>query len=137
MNLHLTRFSYEIDGIFGMLFSGADWSLYTLEHAYPSLHEEKQFLPKIPAGIYQCVRGLHQLEGMTEPFTTFEITGVSGHTGLLFHSGNTDKDSSGCVILGNGIIGAVGYRAVINSKVSFAKFMSYLNGIDVFTLEVE
>lgn len=137
MILNLTRTDFKSDGIFGELES-EDGKLYlfTLEHAYSQnpdgIHGAQVWAPKIPQGAYICVRGKHQLEGMTEPFETFEITGVEGHTGLLFHKGNLDKDSSGCVLLG--LIRSE--SEVLNSQGGFSKFMNFLNGVETFELHV-
>lgn len=52
------------------------------------------------------------------------VFNVKGFDGIRFHSGNTDKDSSGCVLLGeNKVIGKV-----INSRVTCEKFISLLTG---------
>ena len=52
------------------------------------------------------------------------ILNVKGFDGIRFHSGNSDKDSSGCVILGqNRVVGKV-----INSRVTCDKFISLLTG---------
>lgn len=137
MNLKLTRTLFEPYGIFGELaFTDASplRYCYTLEHAF---QVGDQWMPVIPEGIYNCVRGWHQLSN-AEPFETFEITGVEGHKGLLFHAGNFNADSHGCVLLGREIIdSAAGGKMIGNSKVTFENFMRRLADVDEFTLVVE
>lgn len=133
--MKLIRDSASINGIFGQLFNDDD-SLFcqTLERAY--LLETGNgpiFAPKIPPGAYLCVRGEHQLEHMTEPFMTFEITGVPNHTGCLFHKGNWETDSIGCVLLGMIRQGTV---EILESKIAFDKFMELMTGVDCFPLTV-
>ena len=124
-------------GIFSYLLGDADIvEAVTLEHAYP---EGEIYIPKIPSGSYKCVRGPHRLHGMTEDFITFEITGVEGHTNLLFHWGNYNKDSEGCVLLGKTkILMPDGVSSMITeSRAAFNKFMDLQNGLDEFQLEVQ
>ena len=94
----------------------------------------------MPHGTYKCVRGTHQLEG-GGPFTTFEITGVPGHTGVLFHPGNTELDSRGCECLGMSLGEIVTNQgpldAVLQSREAFQEFMIYQDGCDEFTLKVD
>lgn len=129
MNLILTRMNIGSEGAFGVLESEAGTRVcYTLEHAYAM----DGWRPKVPVGTYACVRGMHQLSGHLEPFETFEITGVPGHTGILFHCGNVEGDSSGCVLLGDLEKGV----ALINSRKAFSEFMAIQSGLDSFTLVV-
>ena len=87
-------------------------------------------------GEFNCVRGIHQLSGAAQPFETFEITGVPGHTGLLFHPGNTEMDSSGCVLLGMAFGELTGVPAVLNSKIACDQFMNLQAGKDSCLLTV-
>ena len=124
MVLHLIRIDLSPDGIFSELHSDSGGLLFqTLEHSY-------NCVPKIPCGSFQCVRGMHQLEGMSCPFETFEITGVIGHTNLLFHVGNYDSNSAGCVLVGKERQGDM----ITCSREAFSEFMLMLSGIDSFTL---
>lgn len=125
MNLVLKRTEFKDDGVFGELLNGYVQVAATLEHSYGDK-------PKIPAGFYTCVRGMHELEGMSEPFETFEITGVVGHTKLLFHSGNSNADSAGCVLLGKFRMGDI----VAHSRVAFKDFMALQEGLNAFVLQV-
>ena len=94
MNYTLTRNLFAVDGIMGELTdAGGNKLCDTLEHSYASK-------PKLPAGNYVCKRGLHQLHS-GPAFSTFEVTGVEGHAGILFHVGNTNKDSEGCILVGD------------------------------------
>jgi hypothetical protein len=126
MDLFLRRTSYTDQGIFGILLDDkGDVVAYTLEHAY----ERK---PKLPPGIYHCVRGTHAL-GDKKPFVTFEVTGVEGHSGILFHVGNYNKDSSGCVLLGIDI----DRNMLLESRKAFERFMDVQKNVDTFTLTVK
>lgn len=58
------------------------------------------------------------------------VTNVKGFDGIRIHSGNTDKDTLGCILVGyNSVTGKV-----INSKEALAKLMSKLSG--KITLEI-
>lgn len=130
MNLTLTRLQFREDGIFSRLDQedGAPFCV-TLEHSF-------SLKPKIPSGVYKCVRGIHSLV-KRGPFETFEITGVAGHAGLLFHPGNFNGDSEGCILVGEEIVmGKVG-QMVTNSDETFQSFMVLQVGIRGFQLTVK
>ena len=132
MDLILTNTDFNADGIFGTLTdSNGSIIAYTLQHAYEQ--PDSTYAPKLYNGTFICQRGEHRLEGMDHDFTTFEITGVEGHTDILFHSGNYNDDSAGCVLLGSERFG----NMVTNSRNTFNNFMNLQDGIDQFTLTVQ
>lgn len=134
MNLTLRRKDFTIDGIFGVLENESGQIIAaTLEHAYPYDCFGGLFKSKIPNGIYICQRGMHTLERIKEPFETFEITGVVGHTHILFHVGNTNMDSEGCVLLGT----EKWNEMVIKSRDAFNKFMQLQTDVNIFSLVVK
>lgn len=135
--LTLRRKQFRSDGIFGKLEDDSlGMSLITLEHAYEN-SDHTSYVPKIPEGIYKCVRGKHSLFRSPQKFETFEVTGVAGHSGLLFHPGNFNNDSEGCILLGTKIM-KMGYGAemIANSKLAFKEFMEFLHSVDQFSLEI-
>lgn len=141
MILRLERYLYSNDGIFGTLY-GDDLKplCKVLEHAYPSIHSDgrrSDYEAKLPEGTYSCVRGTHRLHDNI-PFETFEIEGVKGHDNILFHAGNYNGDSEGCLLLGATVVFAPNDRGrmVTNSKATFKTFMQTLKGVDNFTLIV-
>src|SRR5277367_5432365 len=127
MDLSITRTEYRSDGIFGQLYDDqGNVIAYILEHAYPD--GSGGWIPKVAAGTYTCVRGNHELEGMTEPFVTFMLQGVpdfqgASVTNILLHWGNYDRDSEGCFLLGASEVFDGTEEMVTNSKATFAKFM--------------
>ena len=129
--LRLVRYAFQADGILGHLYD-ADYQQLacTLEHSYDGK-------PKLPAGTYQCVRGKHTLAGRPEPFETFEVMGVPGHTGILFHPGNWQGDSNGCILVGRTVSGSDHGCMVTNSRATFYRFMLDLDGMESFMLVVE
>lgn len=126
MKFLLRRKDCNPDGIFSELCDESGKAIFsTLEHSYDCK-------PKIPDGTFTCVRSKHRLHGMTEDFETFEIMGVEGHSNLLFHWGNWNKDSEGCVLIGADRAG----NMIEHSRQSFASFMAICLGASEFELTV-
>ena len=85
---------------------------------------------QIPSGQYKCKR-FHGHKWKD----TFEIV-VESHSALLFHSGNVEAHSMGCVLLGQ-YPGKLGEnRAVLNSGKTFKRFMERMVNHDEFDLEI-
>lgn len=130
ITLTLTRELYRSDGIFGSLLKTDGMSIAeTLEHSF----DRKAALPP---GVYPCDRGMHQL-AHGEPFETFEVMRVPGHTGILFHCGNHNADSRGCILLGDFLVQEETGDSISGSRAAFARFMKEVDGIQQFTLIVE
>lgn len=137
MDLTMKRTELSADGIFGEILDDQNSLLfYSLEHAYDSGLGNGTFEPKIPPGIYTCSRGRHQLPSMSFPFETFEVTGVPGHINILFHVGNYNNDSSGCILLGSGRSLYSNPPCITKSKIAFDKFLVLQNNVNEFKLTV-
>lgn len=62
------------------------------------------------------------------------ILNVKGFEGILLHTGNTEEDSTGCIILGENKVKG----KVINSRVTFEKFYKeLLKDKDNITIEIK
>ena len=134
MNLILKRTEFHDYGVIGELLTqdGFRKIAMTLEHSYSPENQ-----PKVPKGIYTCQRGIHRLASQRKEFETFEILKVPGHTGILFHVGNYETDSSGCVLLGDSVSYVFLPWMLKFSRIAFTRFMSLQEGIDTFQLEVQ
>lgn len=138
MNLTLTRQLYLTDGIFSVLTDESGTPIAeTLEHAYlaPLAGVPK---PKIPNGTFTCIRGIHHLGPDGTPIETFEVTGVEGHQGLLFHPGNYNKDSAGCILVGAVVNDLPDDPGMVSaSRPAFKKFMELQENVQSFQLVVQ
>lgn len=135
MDLEFTPRSCGPDGWFAQVHAPDGAPLFVVStHAYQQ--PDGSWAPKTPPGAYACVRGIHCLEH-GEPFETFEVTNVPGHTAILIHKGNLPQvDSAGCFLAGLQIGVLSGKPAVLQSGVAFDKFMALQAGVDTFTLTV-
>jgi hypothetical protein len=121
----IVRLEQGVDGALGAMLLYGHYFCSTLE---PDNNDPKRF--QIPAGVYKCKRFHGARWG-----NTFEII-VQGHTALLFHSGNVEEASLGCVLLGQYPGKLNNQRAVLNSGATFKKFISVLGELEEFSLEI-
>lgn len=120
----VVRLEQTHEGALGAMLLNDHYFCSTIE---PDNGDPERF--QIPEGIYYC----KPFHGTRFP-NTFEIV-VPNHTALLFHAGNTEKDTTGCVVVGQYPAKLMGDRAVLNSGVTFEKFMSHLkNKMYFYTL---
>lgn len=130
ITLYLERNRIDSTGAYGLLRDqNQNLIALTLEHSYPD--NDDAWAPKIPSGMFTCVRGQHRLASMNTPFITFEIQ-VPNHTNILFHCGNTENDSEGCVLLGT----RLDKNILLESRIAFNKFMFLMMDISEFQLLV-
>lgn len=144
MDMILQRLNCGDEGCFSELHDDLGNKLMvSVSHSYPD--GSGGWIPKVPAGTYVCRLGEHQLKlasgELSDPFSTYEITDVPGHTGILFHTGNTEYDTEGCECLGNEfgqlVEGGALLDAVLESRVAFGRFMALQDGVGAFLLTVE
>jgi hypothetical protein len=123
----LKRIAVHKEGAFGVLLSDGIPFCVTLERTYDEGHK----VVKIPPGRYHCTRSRYHRGG----YSTFEIT-VPGHSRILFHKGNTEDHSDGCVLLGEQFGVLNGKPAILQSGAAFAEFMAKTSNVDAFELHV-
>jgi len=125
----LVRVAVHESGCYGVLTeTDAPPFATTLERTY-SLPEGKQHV-KIPPGLWTCRRTYFNRGG----YWTYEIAGVPGHSRLLFHKGNAETDSEGCVLLGSAF--ATAWLGVTASAMAFNEFMRRARERPYFLLDV-
>lgn len=87
----------------------------------------------VPANTYTCRKRPSRFG------VTFELQNVPGRSAILFHAGNTQEDTRGCILLGFAW-GAIDDRLDIReSRIAFAAFMELMNvkGVEEFELRIE
>ena len=116
-------------GTFGILKINKQVFCVTLE---PSDKLNAPSVSSIPAQQYHCERIISPKYG-----ETYEVMKVPGRTNVLFHSGNVMGDTQGCILLAQHF-GKLNYnRAILNSGITFKKFINTLNGKDRVHLTIK
>jgi hypothetical protein len=89
-------------------------------------------ISSIPAQQYECVRFQSPSFG-----DTFQVCGVPNRSAILFHAGNTDDNTRGCILLAEHY-GKLGIdRAILNSGKTFKRFMQILSAETVLSLTIK
>jgi hypothetical protein len=136
MDLILTINDRNKEGIFGSIEdTDGNEVCVALQHAFQD-DINNHYISKLAEGTYVCTRGMHKLSNLI-PFETFEVMNVprfqgKSVTGILFHPGNFNQDSDGCVLVGSERNG----NMIMDSKATFKKFMDLQSDVDSFILTV-
>ena len=89
--------------------------IYTLENPIRETSKDS----RIPYGIYNCI----PYSG-TKYKNVYLVEDVPGRTAILFHWGNTEKDTEGCILVGLRTGKISGQDAVLDSRKAFNYFKS-------------
>jgi Family of unknown function (DUF5675) len=134
----IARVSYTIYGTFGVLLrqqeafgNGKEEELpvcVTLENPW---HNNMPNISCIPVGLYLCRR-------IDSPHfgDSFEVADVPDRTHIIFHKGNTEIDTKGCVLLGRAYGHLSGMPAILESNKAVVDFMNSLEDESEFDLAI-
>ena len=126
MIFQLKRVKIISAGAFGVLIHNDVPFAVTLERTY-----DPGNTVKIGNGFHECHRSRYNKGG----YDTFEIT-VPGHDRILFHKGNVELHSDGCVLVAESFAVFGDKPGVALSAEGFSEFMKRAGNVDSFTLEV-
>ena len=128
MKLTIKRVATGSQGTFGCLIHDGIPFALTLEREWL---DNQVGISCVPRGTYTCKR-------VNSPRfkNTFEVTDVEGRSHILFHKGNLDDDSHGCILVGEqyGDLGA--NSGILKSTEGFNSFMVLLDNVDEFELDI-
>lgn len=96
MQLTLTRKIQANGAVVGVL-TGLSVPLYTLEDQW---RDNKPSVSCIPTGAYEVRPHGWEINSPFKYNHVWQIHGVSGRSAILIHSGNTHKDTEGCILVG-------------------------------------
>jgi hypothetical protein len=126
-NVELIRLEIGKDGTFGVLKIDGKCFCVTLELPWlGNLPDISCILP----GEYVCT-----MVDTSNHGRCFLIKETPGRMGVLFHEGNLQKDTNGCILLGNGFGLIEGHRGILNSRIALLNFIVEMNGED-FNLQI-
>lgn len=127
----LTRVPSSKFGTFGMLRVDSVPFAVTLERRWENNRPSVNGIPGscIPLGKYTCKRVKSPKFG-----DTFEVTGVPNRSKILFHKGNLDDDSHGCILVGEQFALVKNEPGIIASAAGFEEFLAIQKGVKSFQL---
>ena len=116
--LIINRVATGNDGTFGTIkFKNKPFAL-TLEREWLN---NASNISCIPAGTYKCKRVQSPKFG-----GTFEVTNVPGRSHILFHKGNIDDDSHGCILVGEQFGDVKGSAGILSSREGYNEMMGIM-----------
>ncbi len=117
MKIIVERFNSGSDDTLGRLYINGKPFGYTIEDEFREVKVKGE--TRIPAGTYRV--GKRYSPKFTPRFghDMLWIQDVPGFEYILIHTGNTDKDTDGCLIVGKKIGKLEGKRAVLDSKIAY------------------
>jgi hypothetical protein len=83
----------------------------------------------IPAGKYKVVITMSPRFKRRLPL----LIGVPGFDGIRIHPGNTHRDTDGCILVGEQIVG----ESILQSRIAFNRLFEILDGQPNITIEIE
>jgi len=106
-------------GTFGVMRINTDPLFVTLE---PPDKENLANKSSIPAQQYEC-----EMTESPKYGWTYKVKDVPARTDILFHPGNIDEHTHGCILLGMqfGILN--GEKSILASRDAYTQFMSIMN----------
>jgi len=126
VSFQIKRVAVLTSGAFGVLLSNGTPFAVTLERTY-----DPGNTVKIGNGFHECHRSRYNRGN----YDTFEIS-VPGHSRILFHKGNTELHSDGCVLVAESFAMMGDKPGIALSAEGFNEFMKRAADTDSFTLEV-
>lgn len=117
--LEIIRLEETEQGTIGILKIDKEVFCYTLE---PADKLNKLNESSIPAQQYICEKTFSSKFGQT-----FEIMNVPQRAHILFHAGNVQGDTLGCILLGQTVGKLKSNRAILNSGDTFKKFLNLMS----------
>lgn len=93
--------------------------------------QNKKNISCIPAGVYHCKKTSSPKFG-----ETYEVTEVQNRTHIVFHKGNLDEHTKGCILLGESFGLLEGEPAILSSRDAFTEFKYKLRNENEFILDL-
>jgi hypothetical protein len=119
MNILVHRFEYGENYTVSRMYLDDKYECYVLEDKVRPAGVKIQNVTAIPAGTYKVVIDFSEHFQKNLP----HLLDVPMFEGIRIHSGNTDLDTEGCLLLGTGWTGG---DMVTNSHVAFNHFFPQL-----------
>lgn len=137
MVFSLKRVAYTKDGTFGVLLFGNTPFAVTLERPWLGNRRNVSCIPEGEYTARRCRKSAEYHWKDSPKFgDTFVVQDVPGRSHILFHKGNLDDDTHGCILIGEQF-GVLGDSAgILQSGAGFAEFKMLTAELDDFAFHI-
>lgn len=119
MKILIERFDSGSNDTIGKLYIDGDFMCYTLEDEFREV--KKKGDTRIPSGTYKVGKRYSPSFSPKTGHDMLWVKDVPGFQFILIHTGNTEDDTEGCLIVGMKIGSLNNKRAVLDSKTAYNK----------------
>lgn len=138
MRLFLKRVAMNSHGTFGVLLLEDKPFAVTLERPW---RQNQRSVSCIPQGQYICLRCSnspdYNYQDSPKFGNTFQVFNVPDRSKILFHKGNLNDDTHGCILVGENFHMFTGVPGVAASRDAFNEFLNITKHVDEFDLVIE
>jgi hypothetical protein len=127
INLLLIRDTFTEESTIGELFLNGERFCDTLELPY---RDNKRSISCIPAGEYK-VRLRLPRESATRDYIHLLVKDVKDRSHILFHRGNTAKDTRGCILVGQGTQQDIVHNSTLAMDLLIKEIINLGEGYDI------
>lgn len=137
MKVKIVRHTVTDKSVIGSLFIDSEFICYTLEDIMRGYGEKVPGKTAIPLGVYSMTLSYSNRFKKVlpliynKPDLSVDAFGIK-FAGIRIHTGNTDADSEGCVLVGL----SKSKDFIGNSRDAFKKLMEKIKDIDIVELEI-
>lgn len=128
MEILVKRFEFGTNYTIGKMFINGEFFCYTLEDKVREVKIQNE--TAIPSGTYKVIVDYSNRFQKDMP----HVLNVQGFSGIRIHSGNTDKDTEGCILLGDTWSGG---DFIGKSRQAFNRFLPLLEKAESATLIIQ
>jgi len=125
--IEIVRLEQTQNETLGVLLIGDEICCWTLENPWKQNAVGESC---IPLGHYKAKRFESPNFGETFKILDLQDREPAERTGIVFHVGNTAKDTRGCILLGSEVGQYQGARAILESAKAVEKFMQKMSVIN-------
>lgn len=130
MRFQLKRTAIHEFGAFGVLSKNNIPFAVTLERTFEE-DDSGNYRVVVPTGRVTCKASRYHKGG----YATFELQ-IEGHSRVLFHKGNKEEHSRGCILVAESFHKFGNQPGIANSAGGFKEFMMLAGEYPAFVLEV-
>jgi len=115
-----------------------DWYCYTLENPWKDNKVSESCIPEGPYPLSKRESPIVQRTSGGAFTSGWEVEGVPGRSYIMLHPGNYEKDTAGCILVGDGFFWNGNHGPMVtNSRRTFKELMARLETRQSWDIDIQ